>query len=205
MVASVLNEVNVVVGLIRTLANGFIKQFFTLFFLIGLMFYQSLDLALIAFIGFPLAAYPIYVISKKLRHLSFANQANMQKFISQMSDTLQYSKLVKAYNCEKFEIKRMGVLIENMYKLGKKISKLSLISSPFVEMLGGIGVALVIWYGGHQVMTGQTTPGAFFSFFTAMLMAYRPLKSLSSMNSGVQLDLGGMELLSNSRYQANHS
>ena len=193
MMASVLNEVGMVVGLINTLANGFIKQFFTLFFLIGLMFYQSLELSLVAFIGFPLAAYPIYVISKKLRHLSFANQTTMQKFVSQMSDTLQYSKLVKAYNCEKFEVKRMGVVIENMYKLGKKISKLSLISSPFVEMLGGIGVALVIWYGGHQVMTGQTTPGAFFSFFTAMLMAYRPLKALSGMNSGVQLGFGAME------------
>jgi subfamily B ATP-binding cassette protein MsbA len=193
MIASVINEINGIVGLISTLANGFIKQFFTLFFLIALMFYQSLELSLIAFIGFPLAAYPIYKISKKLRSLSFNNQSTSQQFTSQMSDTLQYSKLVKSYNCEEFEVKRMGAIIEQMYKLGRKISKLSLISSPFVEALGGIGVALVIWYGGHQVITGKTTPGAFFSFFTAMLMAYRPLKSLSSMNSGVQMGLAATE------------
>ncbi len=193
MIANVLNEINMIAGLINTLANGFVKQFFTLFFLIALMFYQSLELSLVAFVGFPLAAYPIYKISKKLRNLSFGNQASLQKFTSQMSDTLQYSKLVKSYNCEKFEISRMGKLIDNLYELGKKISKLSLISSPFVEMLGGIGVALVIWYGGHQVITGQTTPGAFFSFFTAMLMAYRPLKSLSGMNSNVQMGLAASE------------
>jgi len=68
-----------------------------------------------------------------------------------------------------------------------------LISSPFVEMLGGIGVALVIWFGGHQVLVGKTTPGAFFSFFTAMMMAYRPLKSVSSMNSGFQMGLAATE------------
>ncbi len=193
MISSVLNEVSMVVGLISTLANGFIKQFFTLFFLIALMFMQSLELSLVAFVGFPLAAYPIYKISKKLRNLSFGNQSASQQFTSQMSDTLQYSKLVKSYNCEAFEVKRMGGIIDEMYKLGKKISKLSLISSPFVEMLGGIGVALVIWYGGHQVITGKTTPGAFFSFFAAMLMAYRPLKSLSGMNTGVQMGLAAAE------------
>jgi len=193
MITRINNEINMIVGLISTLANGFIKQFFTLFFLIALMFHQSLELSLVAFIGFPLAAYPIYKISKKLRNLSFGNQASLEKFTSQMSDTLQYSKLVKSYNCEKFEITRMGKIIDNLYELGKKISKLSLISSPFVESLGGIGVALVIWYGGHQVITGQTTPGAFFSFFTAMLMAYRPLKSLSSMNNGVQMGLAAAE------------
>lgn len=193
MIASVINEINMIVGLISTLANGFIKQFFTLFFLIGLMFYQSLELSLVAFIGFPLAAYPIYKISRKLRNLSFTNQSTSGQFNSQMSDTLQYAKLVKSYHCEAFEVKRMSKIIESMYELGKKISKLSLISSPFVEMLGGIGVALVIWYGGHQVITGKTTPGAFFSFFTAMLMAYRPLKSLSGMNTGVQMGLAAAE------------
>lgn len=73
--------------------------------------------------------------------------------------------------------------------MGKKISRISLIASPFVESLAGVGVAAVIWYGGHQVITGQTTPGAFFSFFAAMMMAYKPLKSVSNMNSGVQMGL----------------
>jgi len=193
MVSSVINEINTIVGAMSTVLNGSIKQFFTLIFLVALMFKQSVTLSLIAFVGFPLAAYPIYKIGKKLRHLSIGNQSTSQQFTSQMSDTLQYSKLVKAYNCEDFEIKRMGNIIDDMFKIGRKISKMSLIASPFVEMLGGIGVALVIWYGGHQVLTGETTPGAFFSFFTAMLMAYRPLKTVSSMNSGIQMGLAATE------------
>ncbi len=182
-----------IVGMISTALNGFVKQLITLVFLVGVMFSQSLELSLVAFVGFPLAAYPVYKIGRKLRNLSFTGLEASQKFNSQMSDTLQYSKLVKAYNCEEFEINRMSNVIEVMYKIGKKISKLSLIASPFVEALGGIGVAAVIWYGGHQVITGQTTPGAFFSFFAAMLMAYKPLKSVSGMNSGIQIGLAAAE------------
>jgi subfamily B ATP-binding cassette protein MsbA len=189
MTASILNEIAAVVGLINTVINGFVKQFFTLGSLIVVMFMQSVELSLIAFIGFPLAVYPIYKLGRKLRNLSFRNQEMAAKFNSQMNDTLQYSKLVKAYHCEDFEVKRMSLIIESIFKMGKKISRMSLVSSPFVESLAGIGVAAVIWYGGHQVITGATTPGAFFSFFGAMMMAYRPLKSLSGMNSGVQLGL----------------
>lgn len=189
MIASVMNEANAVVGLISTVINGFVKQFFTLGALILVMFQQSLELSLVAFIGFPLAAYPIYKIGRKLRNLSFKNQEMASKFTSQMSDTLQYSKLVKAYHCEDFEIKRMSQIIESIFKMGKKISRMSLIASPFTESLAGFGVAAVIWYGGHQVISGETTPGAFFSFFAAMMMAYRPLKSVSGMNTGVQMGL----------------
>lgn len=195
MTASIVGEIGAVVGLVNVCVNGFVKQFFTLGSLVVVMFYQSVELSLVAFIGFPLAAYPIYFLGKKLRNLSFKNHEIAGKFNSQMSDTLQYSKLVKAYHCEEFEVKRMSAIVNSIYKLGKKISRISLIASPFVESLAGIGVAAVIWYGGHQVITGKTTPGAFFSFFTAMLMAYRPLKSISSMNSGVQLGLSASSRL----------
>lgn len=189
MTASIMNETGAVVGLVGTLINGSIKQFLTLGSLIAVMFYQSVELSLIAFIGFPLAAYPIYKIGRRLRNMSFKNQEIAGKFASQLNDTLQYSKLVKSYNCEDFEIKRMSRVIEEIVKISRKISRLSLIASPFVESLAGIGVAAVIWYGGTKVINGTTTTGAFFSFFAAMMMAYRPLKSVSGMNSGIQMGL----------------
>ncbi len=189
MISTVLNEANSIVGMINTVLNGFIKQLITLLALIIVMFNQSLELSLVAFIGFPLAGYPIYKLGRRLRRMSFKNQEMAGKFNSQMSDTLQYSKLVKSYHCEDFEIARMSKIVDEILKMGKKISRISLIASPFVEALAGIGIAAVIWYGGHQVINGSTTPGAFFSFFAAMMMAYKPLKSVSGMNSGVQLGL----------------
>ena len=193
MVAIIMNEVAAVNNLISMLLSGFIKQFFTIFGLVAVMFSQSVEFSLIAFIGFPLAVYPIYKIGKKLRNLSFHNQEVAQKFASQMSDSLQYAKLVKSYHCEDLEISRMHRIIEEIAKMGKKILRISLISSPFVEALAGIGVALVIWYGGSKVISGETTPGAFFSFFVAMMMAYRPIKSVSGMNSSVQMGLAATD------------
>jgi subfamily B ATP-binding cassette protein MsbA len=195
MIASIIGEIGAVVNLISLSLNGFVKQLFTIVALVIVMFNQSLELSLVAFIGFPLAFYPIYKLGKKLRNLSFKNQEMAGKFNSQMSDTLQYSKLVKAYHCEEFEVKRMSLIIDSIYKMGKKLSRISLISSPFVESLAGFGVAAVIWYGGHQVISGTTTPGAFFSFFTAMMMAYRPLKAVSGMNSSVQMGLASASRL----------
>ena len=195
MIASIVGEIGAVVNLISISLNGFVKQLFTIVALVVVMFNQSLELSLVAFIGFPLAVYPIYKLGRKLRNLSFKNQEMAGKFNSQMSDTLQYSKLVKAYHCEEFEVKRMSLIIDSIYKMGKKLSRISLISSPFVESLAGFGVAAVIWYGGHQVISGTTTPGAFFSFFTAMMMAYRPLKAVSGMNSSVQMGLASASRL----------
>jgi subfamily B ATP-binding cassette protein MsbA len=195
MIASIIGEIGAVVNLISISLNGFVKQLFTIVALVVVMFNQSLELSLVAFIGFPLAVYPIYKLGRKLRNLSFKNQEMAGKFNSQMSDTLQYSKLVKAYHCEEFEVKRMSIIVDSIYKMGKKLSRISLISSPFVESLAGFGVAAVIWYGGHQVISGTTTPGAFFSFFTAMMMAYRPLKAVSGMNSSVQMGLAAASRL----------
>jgi subfamily B ATP-binding cassette protein MsbA len=195
MIASIIGEIGAVVNLIAISLNGFVKQLFTIVALVVVMFNQSLELSLVAFIGFPLAVYPIYKLGRKLRNLSFKNQEMAGKFNSQMSDTLQYSKLVKAYHCEEFEVKRMSLIVDSIYKMGKKLSRISLISSPFVESLAGFGVAAVIWYGGHQVISGTTTPGAFFSFFAAMMMAYRPLKAVSGMNSSVQMGLASASRL----------
>lgn len=193
MIARIMMDIGRIVGGISTAVNGFFKQLVTLFVLIGVMFYQNFMLAIIGFIGFPLAAYPLYKIGKKLRHLSFGDQAAAQKFLSQMDDSLQYGKLVKSYNCEKFEVNRMGIIIDFMTKLGKKIARLSSISSPMVEMLSSIGIGCVIWYGGYQVISGETTAGAFMSFFAAMMMAYKPFKSVSGMNSSIQMGLGATE------------
>ncbi len=195
MIATIIGEIGAVVNLISISLNGFVKQLFTIIALVVVMFNQSLELSLVAFVGFPLAVYPIYKLGRKLRNLSFKNQEMASKFNSQMSDTLQYSKLVKAYHCEEFEIKRMSLIVDSIYKMGKKLSRISLISSPFVESLAGFGVAAVIWYGGHQVISGTTTPGAFFSFFAAMMMAYRPLKAVSGMNSSVQMGLAAASRL----------
>ena len=191
MISKMTHNVGMVVAAINVMLTGLIKQLLTIIFLIIVMFYVNLDLALISFVGIPMAVLPIYLVGKKLRNLSLKSNAGMEKFTSQMDDTLKSSKLVKSYNAEEYEIKRMNIICQELLKLSKKISKISLISSPFTESMGGIAVAFVVWYGGTQVAAGHTTPGDFFAFFFAMISAYKPMKSLASMNSTFQLGLAG--------------
>ncbi|MFC1659420.1 ABC transporter ATP-binding protein [Pseudomonadota bacterium] len=189
LMSRILNDVNGMMSAITVMLTGVIKQFITVISLTIVMFAQSFELSLIAFVAFPLAAYPIYKIGKKLREFSAQNQASLEKLTSQMSDTLQYTKLVKAYNAEEFEYSRFSKLTDGLYVIIKKMTSLSLISSPMVEMMGTIGIACVIWYGGWKVMNGTTTVGAFFSFFGAMVMAYKPMKSISGLNMTLQIGL----------------
>ena len=193
MISKITMETEAIANVVSIFIRGLFKELISLIALIGVMIYQSVELAIIALVVFPLGIYPIYSLGRKIKHLSFSNQDNLDQSVSQMSDSLQYGKLVKSYNCEAFEVKRMSLIIDKIAKLRKKINKLSLASSPIMEMIGTISIALIIWYGGSKVLEGHTTPGAFFSFFTAMLIAYKPFKSTLRMNSSIQFGLGALE------------
>ncbi|MDE2514007.1 MAG: ATP-binding cassette domain-containing protein, partial [Alphaproteobacteria bacterium] len=93
---------------------------------------------------------------------------------------------VKAYGMEAYEISRVRQIIRNLVKLVNRAARIRAIASPLMETLGGVAVALVILYGGHQVLIGARTPGTFFSFITALLLAYQPLKTLAGINASLQ-------------------
>jgi subfamily B ATP-binding cassette protein MsbA len=189
LISSVTNDINAVMGAVSILMNGSIKQTITVITLIIVMFKVNSELALIAFIVIPFCALPVILITKKLKNLSHKTISNTENFTSQMDDTLKAAKLVKSYNAEDFEVKRMGAILDDMYKIRRKTAKLSQLSSPFIETISGIGIALVIFYGGAKVMAGETTPGAFFAFFASMAMAYKPMRSVANLNLSFQMGL----------------
>ncbi|MDC0034032.1 ATP-binding cassette domain-containing protein, partial [Alphaproteobacteria bacterium] len=93
---------------------------------------------------------------------------------------------VRADGMENYEIDRARAAIEKIFILMQKASRVRSITHPVMETLGGIAIAVVILYGGIQVLSGATTPGTFFSFITALLLAYQPLKSLANLNASLQ-------------------
>jgi subfamily B ATP-binding cassette protein MsbA len=159
-----------------------IRELLTIAFLMGVMFYQNLELALISAISVPFIFYPLSRISKRLRKLTVTGMQNIQGFITGLDDSLKSIRLIKTFGTEKFEQKKIGFLIEERFKLMKKMVMVSNLAAPLVECVSVIGVALVIWYGGSNVISGKTTPGTFFAFFVSMTIAYKPFKSLSNIN-----------------------
>lgn len=178
------------VGLIRAAVTqslaGIARDLLTVVFLVALMFYQDWEMAIIAFVAFPLAVFPILRIGRRLRKVSTSTQVEVGALAGLLEETFQGARHVKAYGMEEYEVQRATGIIENLYNLVMKATRTRSASSPIMETLGSVAVALVIFYGGSRVITGVTTPGVFFSFVTALLLAYQPVKNLASLNANLQ-------------------
>jgi subfamily B ATP-binding cassette protein MsbA len=117
----------------------------------------------------------------------------MGQFMTLLSQSFQGARHVKAYGMEAHETSRAREFIETLFRIYQRAARIRAVASPMMETLGGVAVALVILYGGHQVLHGVRTPGTFFSFITALLLAYQPLKSLASLNVSLQEGLAAAQ------------
>ncbi|HXC12261.1 MAG TPA: ABC transporter transmembrane domain-containing protein [Stellaceae bacterium] len=171
------------------------KDALTVIFLVGVMFYQDWLLALVSFFVFPVAIHPIVGIGRRMRRVTANTQNEMGQLTTLLSQTFQGARLVKAYGMEAYEESRAAALFERLYALIDRATRTRSHASPMMETLGGIAIAVVILYGGHQVIAGARTPGAFFSFVTALLLAYQPLKSLANLNASLQEGLAAAHRL----------
>ena len=180
------NDVGLVRGAVTQSLTGIAKDMLTVVFLVGLMFYQDWEMAIVAFIAFPLAVFPILRIGRRLRKVSTSTQAEIGALAGLLEETFQGARHVKAYGMEDYESQRATSIIENLYNLVMKATRTRSASHPIMETLGSVAVALVIFYGGSRVISGGTTPGVFFSFITALLLAYQPVKNLATLNANLQ-------------------
>lgn len=169
------------------------KDAVTVVFLVGVMFYQDWLLAFVSFFVFPLAIHPIIGIGRRIRRVSANTQEEIGQLTTLLSQTFQGARHVKAYGMEDYEERRATGLFERLFALIDRASRTRSRASPMMETLGGTAIAVVILYGGHQVITGARTPGALFSFITALLLAYQPLKSLANLNASLQEGLAAAQ------------
>jgi ATP-binding cassette, subfamily B, bacterial MsbA len=187
------NDAGMLRNAATTVLAGIGKEAMTAAFLVALMFYQDWVLALVAFIVFPIAIRPIVSIGRRMRRVSANTQSEIGQFTTLLDQTFQGARHVKAYGMEAYEEKRAARLIESLYTLVERAQRVRSVASPLMETLGGIAVALVILYGGHEVITEARSPGAFFSFITALLLAYQPMKALASLNANLQEGLAAAQ------------
>ncbi len=180
------NDITMMRHSISNVLTGLAKELLTMLFLLGLMIYQSWELSIIALVAIPLAVFPIVRLGRRMRKISDGTQKELGEFTAQLDETFQGARVVKAYRRESFEIERASNSIERLLGLYFKAARVQSIASPLMETLGGFAIAIVIWYGGFQVLSGHTTPGAFFSFMTALVMVYKPIKSIANMNTHLQ-------------------
>jgi len=193
LVARFTNDANMLRGASNDMLAGIGREAITAAFLIALMFYQDWKLALITAVVFPVALRPIAKIGKRMRRVSTNTQTEVGQLMTLLSQSFQGARHIKAYGMEAYESARAKVYIENLFQILQRAARIRAVASPMMETLGSIAVALVILYGGHQVLHGVRTPGTFFSFITALLLAYQPLKSLATLNVSLQEGLAAAQ------------
>lgn len=187
------NDIMMMRNAVSNIISGLVRELLSVIFLFGLMFYQSWQLSLLAILVFPAAFWPMRRLAKRMRKLSRNTQEELGSFTSRLDESFGGVRMVKAYNREDYEIHRAKTLIEKLYTLYYKAIRVQSASSPIMEMLGGFAIAGIIYYGGLQAHDGTTSAGGFTSFIVAMIMAYKPLKSLSNLNTSLQGGLAAAE------------
>lgn len=180
------NDVNLMRNVVSNTITSFGKDLFTVICLMIVMFYQDWFLSSITFFVFPIAILPIVKIGKRMRKVSTSTQKETGSFMTLLNEIFQGARLVKAYGMEKYENNRAKKVIEEIFRLNIKANRIKSMSSPIMETLGGMAIVVVISYGGLQVIKGNNTAGAFFSFISALLLAYEPMKNLAKLNANLQ-------------------
>ena len=187
------NDVGIMRQAVAECMTSSFKGGLTLIFLIGVMFYQDWRLSLTAFFVFPISGILVAFIGKHMRRYSRKTQEETGRFASFLSQIFLGMRHVKAYGMEKTEHERVISTTEAVYRLAVKAARASALATPITEVLSGIAIMAVIIYGHLQVEQGHTTTGALFSFITAFVLAYEPLKKTAKVNAQLQAGLAAAQ------------
>ncbi len=191
LISRILNDVNLIQGAVSTTISGLFKDIFTIAFLIGVAFYQSWKLAIIALIIFPLGVIPIKELGKRMRKFARKGQQRFGLLTTFLHETITGNRIVKAFNMEDYEKRRFAEENERLFKTFLKRIRVRALTPPIMESLGGIAGAVIIWVGGYMVTRGELTLGGFISFIVAIFMLYPNIRELSKVNLEIQEGLAG--------------
>lgn len=168
-----------------SLAAGF-RNFLTLICLLGVMFYQDWELALIAMIALPLVGFLSSKLGKRMKKAATGTQAETGVLAMLISENLDGTRVVKAYQQEEAEIEKVSESIYRRMNLLVKAAKTKAAAAPFSEFLAGFGIAGAMYYAGIRGLQGELPLNEFISFLGAMMLAFQPLRSLSQINTYMQ-------------------
>ncbi|MEL6216921.1 MAG: ABC transporter ATP-binding protein [Pseudomonadota bacterium] len=171
------------------------RDLLTLIALMGVMLIQDPLLAGIALLVGPPIAYGEWLLIKRVKAVARAELLSMARIITTIQQTAQGAKVVKAFGLEPQMRADMEAAVEDVRERGDRIAQAQAASNPLMETFGGLAIAAVIAYGGWRVVYAGGDPGAFFSFITALLLAYDPAKRLARLNITLSAALVGVEML----------
>lgn len=193
LMSRITNDVNILKSMVSTTVTGFLRDASTIVGLTAVIFYQNWRMAILAFVVMPLAFWPVFILGRKVRRVSTGCQEAMADMSTFLHETFAGNKIVKAFGMEPQEKRRFFERTGRLFNLEIKGVVVRALSAPIMEFFGGLGIAFVIWYGGSEVIDGDTTPGTFMSFLACVLLLYDPVRKLSRLNNSIQQGMAAVD------------
>jgi len=184
-------DVTHITGLLSNSLLNFFKDGLTLIGLITVMFVQNWQLSLIAIIMIPFASIVAKKLGKRVLKVTTEAQEKSGDLNKYLIDIFKNHKLIKIFQRENFEKERSEKFVNDLKEKSIKIQSVYIRSTPIMEILTGMVIAILIFYSGKLIMNGQLEINNFFSFLAAMMLAYQPIKSLATLNVGIGQGLSG--------------
>ncbi|MEJ5168049.1 MAG: ABC transporter ATP-binding protein, partial [Arcobacteraceae bacterium] len=186
LISRITNDINRIQSAVSTHIAELIRESLTILALIGVVIYQSPKLAFYGLIVLPIAIYPLSVLAKKMKKLSFKSQEKIADITTHLSEIFNNIEIIKANSTQHLESDKFAEHNKNYFNINMKGVRTNELTSPLMETLGALAVAVVIIVGGREVIEGNLSVGAFFSFMTALFMLYTPIKKLASLYNSMQ-------------------
>ena len=178
-------DVGMITKLVSTVILNLTKDTLTLFGLLGVMFYQNWRLAIFAIIMIPLASIAARSLGKRIGKVTVEAADRTGALTSYLLEIFKNHKIIKIFQKEPFEFKRTEHFINELKNKVIKIETVLVRASPIMETLTGIMIAGLIFYSGKLILKEELDINNFFSFLAAMMLAYQPVRSLATLNMGL--------------------
>ena len=182
-------DVTQITGMLSTSFLTLFKDGLTLIGLLSVMFIQNWRLSLIAIIMIPFATFTAKKLGKRMSKVVTEAQIKSGDLNKYLIDIFKNHKIIKIFQRENYENKRSEKFVNELKEKSIKIASVHIRATPVMEILTGIMIAVMIFYSGKLIMNNQLSLNNFFSFLAAMMLAYQPIKSLATINVGVNQGL----------------
>ena len=186
LISRIISDITLMQQAVSNALVNIIRDFFQVIILLAYVFYTDWKMAMFTFIILPIAGYPIVKFGRLFRKYSTRSQEETANVSNMLYETITGNRIIKAFSKEQYESGRFKNQIGKLFSVTIAEGKFRCIQHPIMEMIGGIAFAFILWYGGKQVIADESTVGTFFSFLTALMLAYDPIKGISRINSTIQ-------------------
>ncbi len=193
LVSRLTHEVSFIEGAMTASLNSAIRDTLSISVLVATMFYLDWVMSLIVFGVYPIAAWPIFHISKALRRVAKRTQEGLGEMTSLLTEQLSGARLIKTFRLEGHAKDRVADRFHNIRDLRMTTVRRRARIEPMLEVLGGIAVAGVIALAYWRISSGESTVGDFMGFVSALLMAAQPIRGLGTLSGRVQEGLAAAE------------